>query len=280
MDDTRTTFIGLVAAALLAVIAGLLTQLFTDEQRVDQRTGEATYISVTQTIEAVTLTAEHIPDINPTETLTPTVVELSEHEFLYQVAREEWSLVAYEPFDDNQRGWAVGGDGDLSRGRREVRDGHYRWEVTALDDFTWITAPIEAPFENFYISAEMSKRGTTSGSHNLAFRYNDEDNSFDFGICEDGASYQAWRQVEDEWTQLIECVESEWIRPNETNILAVLAQTDQYHLYANGHYLTTIEDDTLTGGSVGVSIDLDSDQTNLFEFDNFELRVPLVRVGR
>ena len=281
MDDTRTILFSLLAAALLAVMAGLITQLFIDEQRVDSDSGAATYASVTQTVDAVTLTAQHIPDIGrPTVTPAPVNIELSNYDLLLNIAREEWSLVAYEPFENNERGWSEGNEGERSRGGRGIEQGHYRWEMTAIEDFTWTSAPIEAPFTDFYVSVEMQKRGLASGGQNLTFRYNDGDNYFDFGVCADGVSYQIWRQFEDAWKELVACEESEAIRPNQANTLAVLAQIDRYHFYANDTYLTTIEDTSLTGGSVGVSIDLDADQTNIFEFDNFEVRAPLERIGR
>ena len=46
MDDTRTTFVGLIAAALLAVMAGLVAQLFVDEQRIDSDSAESIYANV------------------------------------------------------------------------------------------------------------------------------------------------------------------------------------------------------------------------------------------
>lgn len=280
MDDTRTTLVGLLTAMLLAILAGLIAQLFVDEQRVESRAGEATYASVTQTIESVMLTATAIPIIVDTATPVSPTPEPSNYDLLYTIAREEWPLIAYEPFETNERGWSEGIGGDRSRGERSMQDGIYRWEMTAIESFTWTTAPLEAPFSDFFVEVEMRKRGVTSGSQNVTFRYNDGDNYFDFGVCQDGESYQVWRQFEGAWKELIECTPNEHFRPNETNRLAVLAQIDRYHLYVNGHYLTTIEDSSLVGGSVGVSVDLDQDQTNVFEFDNLEVRAPIEGAGR
>ncbi|MGB1250688.1 MAG: hypothetical protein ACPG8W_08770 [Candidatus Promineifilaceae bacterium] len=282
MDDNRSTIFGLIAALLLATLAGLATQLFVDEQRVDSAAGVATYVSITGTVEAITRTAASLPNAEETALFNEANAtrEPSQYDLLYATAREEWSLIAYEPYDVNERGWSEGRDSNRSRGRRGIVEGVYKWEMTAIEDLTWATAPIIAPTDTFFVEVQMRKRGVTSGSQNLTFRYTDQDNYFDFGICPDGVSYQVWRQLLGEWTRLIECQENATLRPNETNALAVLAQTDRYHLYANGNYLATFEDDLLVGGNVGVSFDLSADQTNIFEFDNLELRAPTENVGR
>ena len=59
------------------------------------------------------------------------------------------------------------------------------------------------------------------------------------------------------------------------NRLAVVAEGAHFVLFVNDQYVAEVDDDRLSSGMVGVAVDLfDPGDEAVFEFDNFELRVP------
>lgn len=273
MDRTRLTLVLLVLLVVVLVLGGMLAQYLGAAGGLERAEAAATRAVLGQTAVAVTATAAVIPTFPPPPDVTALTPTASTYDLLLALA-QEWPLVVYEPFDRNTRGWGTGAGGARVSGTRAVEEGRYVWDVAAVDDFNWLSTPIVADYPDFYIAVRVERVDQAVGAQNLVYRYIDDDNFYDFGICTDGRSYQVWRQYRDEWTQLIRCTPHPALRPAAANRLAVIAQRDRYLLFANDRYLTTFDDDLLSGGSVGVSVDLAAGRANLLLFDDFELRAP------
>lgn len=61
-----------------------------------------------------------------------------------------------------------------------------------------------------------------------------------------------------------------------TNRLAVLAQGAHLVLFINDQFVAAIDDNNLKSGGIGVAFDVVAGEESVFEFDNAEVRVPVV----
>ena len=267
MEQTRVLLIGIIVTAIIGIAIALTAQWMLSLDRLNAASASTTRTALRITERSITLTAAEIPEIN----IEATPVQ-NDAQTLLDEARA-WSLVAYDAFDDVSYDWSLGDDGDRSTGQRTIEEGKYVWDVAAIDDFTWTSAPHTSISEDFYVAVEMEKFNADTGSTNIIFRYADFDNYYDFGLCVDNVSYQLWRKFEGSWTELIPCTKHEALSA-ETNHLAVIGQANTYTFLANNQPLTTLADTFNPSGSFGVSIDLDTGHSNIFRFDNFELRTP------
>lgn len=271
MDNTRRTLIGLIFSALIALLVGVILQLMWNTERLSEESAESTRVALDQTVVAITATSDIIPTSTrfvaaPTAEATP-----SNFDLLLELANE-WPLLVYEPFDDNQRGWTVGGNGTYSRGERIIEEGRYRWQMTAIEGFVWWTAPISVSFDNFYAGVTIDKQDRIAGDMSIVFRYVDGDNYYEFGLCDDVTQYRVYKETVGVRQAFIDCTAHPASNASGSNRLSVLAQTDRYLLFINDQYVTTIDDDDHTSGGVGVGLDMDEGQANVFEFDDFVVR--------
>lgn len=271
MDNTRWTLVGLLFSALVAIIVGVILQLWWNTERLSEESADATRIVLDQTIVAITATSELIPSPTPFVPQATAEPPPSNFDSLLEVANG-WPLFAYEPFDNNLRGWSVGERGTYSLGTRSIADGRYQWELTAIEGFVWWTAPIGVPFDNFYASVIVDKQLRDAGDTSIVFRYDDGDNYYEFGLCDDVNQYRVYKETEGTRTAVVNCADHPAINSAERNTLAVLAQGSRYLLFINGQYANTLNDDDHTGGSVGVGLDMDEGQANLIEFDDLVVR--------
>ena len=272
MDNTRRTLIGLIFLGLIALLVGVILQLLSNTDRLGADSAESTRTTLDQTITAVTATADTILT-STAVAVTPTssVTVRSNYDLLLNLAND-WPLLAYEPFDNNHRGWSIGGNGIYSRGERTIEEGAYRWQLTAVEGFTWWTTAINVPFDNFYAAVTMDKVDSTSGAMSLIFRYVDGDNYYDFGLCDDVATYRVYHKRNGSHVPLVVCTAHPAIDSAESNRLSILAQTDNYLLFINDQHVATIDSDELTGSRLGVGLDMNEGQANVFEFDDMVVR--------
>ena len=275
MDQTRYTLLGLIITIALAVMSGLGAQWYQAGARPDGSQVTLLRNNLEETRVAVTQTAIFLPtpvgqiSAEPTPQPTPTY-----YGSLYNRARN-WQLITYDAFDNNNRGWGSGEASNRVSGRRGIDDGFYFWDLEAVDDFTWSTAPISAPFDEYLVSVEVAKNSAEIASSGLVFHFIDFDNYYQFSLCSDDASFELWRKLEENWTNLIPCQKNGVISAEGSNRLAIVVQNGSFFLYINDTYVDSIDDNSLTGGSVGVSVDMDLGQRNFITFDNFILRSPL-----
>ncbi len=271
MDNTRRTLLGLIFLMLIALLVGAIWQLLWNTERLETNSAESTRTTLDQTIVAVTMTADTIlTTTNVITTPTPVSVR-SNYDLLLNLANE-WPLLTYEPFDNNHRGWSIGGNGIYSRGERKIENGIYRWQLTAIEGFTWWTTPINVPYDNFYTTVTVDKAESNLGAMSIIFRYVDGDNYYDFGLCDDVTQYRVYKKQNGSSAPIIACTTHPAIHSAESNYLAILAQTDNYLFFINDQHVATVDNDELAGSGLGIGLDMNEGQANVFEFDDMVVR--------
>jgi len=78
-----------------------------------------------------------------------------------------------------------------------------------------------------------------------------------------------------EWTTVWDWTESPAIIQGETNRLEVLAQGGNILLYINDQFVAEVFNSETSSGTAGLLVGLDEEnQSGIWEFYNFELRIP------
>ncbi len=277
MDQTRYTLVGIFISALLAISAGILAQWYAAGARPTITGANETRLMVEQTAMAVTRQAELLPTPIPASSDSASnLVEPTKSFYDSLLDRAYgWPLVAFDSFDDNARGWGTGTASNRASGYRAVENGQLVWDLVGLESLTWTDGTVGAPFDEFMVSVEVERDSAEIGAYSLIFRQEDVNNLFQFGICPGNTRFEIWRNQDGEWTNPVKCTEHSAIRPDGSNKLTVVALNNSYVFYVNQTLVDTLDDDAFSNGLVGVAVDLDADQTNIFKFDNFELRAPL-----
>lgn len=279
MDQTRYTLIGIFVSAALAIMAGFLSQWYSAGARPTGNGAQPTETMLAQTVAAVTQVAETLPTPiatefvgnssklgpEPTNTFYDNVLERG----------RGWQLIEFDSFDDNENGWGTGIASNRADGERRIRDGQLVWDLIGLQSLTWADGVIGAPFDDFLVSVDVERDSAEIGSIGLVFRQQDYDNYFQFQLCEGPQQYEVWQKLNDEWTSITSCTDTNVPTLDGPNNLSVVALDSSYFLFVNDQLVETFDNSDFSGGIVGVTIDLDADQTNRFIFDNFELRAPL-----
>lgn len=206
---------------------------------------------------------------SPTATPQPTPDPLA--------AYVRWPLVLQDTFSEPKNDWEVGDDieGEYATGRLSVRNGKYRWEVTAMQAVVWWSLALKDTFTtDFYAVVEARHvSGASEADCGLIFR-NDGDNYYYLQVNDTG-HYAAYLYHAGEWTELIALTETGAIRPGRVNKIAVVGEGKHFTFFINGKWVGEVRDATLRAGSVGVAVEIhDAGKSAVFEFDNFEWRAP------
>ncbi len=188
-----------------------------------------------------------------------------------------WNFVIEDSFDDREVNWTshLLHEGHLIS-ERVFLDGRYRWEMEPLDEvFTYLLRGRYVATD-FYLAVDADQvSGPASSDYGLVFRVADDYLFLYFGIYEADGEFLVLRSDEYDWVTLVELTYSPFIRQGSPNRLAVLAEGSHYTFFINDHYVGAADDDTLDGGDTGLMVELRTAHvTNVFEFDNFELRLP------
>ena len=218
----------------------------------------------------------------PTSTKAPTptpnwtaTAQVEEAQSTVEDAASNWDIVIKDTFDDNENGWITEtDDDDYALMTYEITEGKYRWDATAHQSFIgWIWPDME-PMTNFYLSVETQKvEGPDTADYGVLLREDEDSNFYYFGIRDSG-SYALYIFFE-KWETLIAWTETDLIKPNEVNRITVLAEGSHFTFFINDQYLTEYSDDRISEGHAALAVELsnEGDQA-VFEFDNFEVRVP------
>jgi hypothetical protein len=98
-----------------------------------------------------------------------------------------------------------------------------------------------------------SASGSTDVAYGMLIRYKDRDNYYAIRFSENG-KYSMGKTVGGTWTDIVKWTTSPAIKSgkNQTNVLRVVSAGDNITIYANGQALTTVADDALVEGKVGM----------------------------
>ena len=227
----------------------------------------------------VTSTATNTPTPTPNLTVTAEVLQATESALSYLAtarnAANNWNEILSDPFDSNQNYWLVDtSDDEYSLATYEIIDRKYRWDVMAhKPSIGWVRADSQA-LTDFYLSVEVQQtEGRNTSDYGVIFREDENANFYYFGINEQG-EYGVFLFFE-EWQTLSEWSKTDLIRSGEVNRLTVIGEDSHFTFFLNGQFLSEIKDDTITSGSTALAIEMAAENDHsIFEFDNFELRVP------
>ena len=189
---------------------------------------------------------------------------------------ENWEVVFFDDFEEGVILWPVG-EGSFEQGvfDKRMEDGVYRIYATAkFPSYYGETPWIYKTFSNFSLSVEAGQiSGLTNGDYGVSFREN-KSGFYSFTIYDSG-KFVIYIYFEGEWERL---KVGQYIPSGgeyKPRKITVIARGSNFYCFVNDVFLTQFEDDRLLSGKVGVMIGLDNagDQA-VFEFDNFEVRIP------
>jgi hypothetical protein len=154
----------------------------------------------------------------------------------------------FDDFEDPTTGWAESEDETSVQG---YQDGGYSIRVTAPDLAVWATAGYT--LDDFTLQTKVRQtEGDPANEAGLLFRYVDNANFYSLDVTGDG-KFALFKLEDQEWSALVNWRESPHINPlGETNLLKVTCQGNRITLYANGHELASVTDDTFAQGDVGL----------------------------
>ena len=292
MERTRNVFLTIFGLTFVAAGLFLLTLLWRDKGELVVVSAEIATLEHSITIQQATQTAA--ATITPPATATPEPTATPPPDYLATTIAQAtatavtlpdlensiatWPVTLLEPFDDNRNGWDTEpGDPELSLDLRSIADGVYIWEIDAITGFNWVeTLPATTLGDTFYAAIDVAQSGSVTNLQAIAYRYHNASNYYYFGICESADSFTIERRLDGDWFTLSECTLSDSIQPESVNRLAVLGDGARYLFYINEQLVKEVWDNSHSNGDVGVFIDMDSEEQNIFRFDNLEIRQPLV----
>lgn len=233
----------------------------------------------------LTLTATRTP--TPTLTSTPTpnltatqhVLDLTNTAQVFVSTAEyienKWPVVLEDNFDSKKNGWGIEAtDNTRAQATITIADGKYNWDITTHDlDIHWEEANTRS-VGNFGMSVDAKQiDGPKTARYGIFFRESSFVDGYYFGINNKGEYFLDL--YNGEWITLIADTKSKLILPNEYNRLTVIAEGSHFTFFINAQYLAEYTDERMKSGKVGLfSMVYEPNQNAIFEFDNFELRVP------
>ncbi len=192
-----------------------------------------------------------------------------------EVADEGQDLLFAEYFDSDANGWATGEfEDDYSQNEVIIEDGRYTLNVTAKPDqepFVEKKLPNQE-FTDFILILEATPYDTAEHySYGISFRLNPDGHGYTFEIGNDGL--YAVKLYDGEWTMLKDWSSTEAIAIGQINELMVIAEGDALTFFVNGEELTTLEDNTVSTGKIGLVVDIyEAGESATVDFDNLVIR--------
>ena len=191
------------------------------------------------------------------------------------LAESSWTLGILDPFDSNANRWVQGNyDDAFAKTTYSFLNGKYRFDINAHQGVVLRSTPTaKRSTIDFYAAVEAQRlSGNTDEPYGLAFR-DDGVNYYLFNVS-DTQNFAVFMWRNEGWTTLVDWTPSTAIIPDKVNRLAVIGKGSHFDFFINGRHVAEAEDDHLAEGLIGVAINLNSQGDAIFEFDNFEVRVP------
>ncbi len=156
-----------------------------------------------------------------------------------------------------------------------IQDGVFKFNITEANFDFWTTH--QQKYKNIQVEVDAAKmEGPDSNDYGLICRYQDQQNFYAFLISSDG--YYGILRVKDGKYELIsqsEMQASDAIKTgNGINHLRADCLGSQLVFYANGTFLTTVEDSAFPEGQVGLLAGTYDEAGLTINFDNFAARRP------
>jgi len=191
----------------------------------------------------------------------------------------QWTLTLSDTFDlvETVNEWPIGeSEDDLAYGDWTIQLGKYHWDVSAYDGLVWWSRPAMDEQTDFYFAVDVQQViGPANSQIGIVFRQPSDEEYYFFNIRQTG-EYALHIRTSAGWETLISDTPSSAIRPAMVNRLAVIALDARFTFFINGLYVADFDDNAYRAGDVGLAIGLEQNgDSAVFEFDNFELRLPV-----
>ncbi len=175
-----------------------------------------------------------------------------------------------ETFNTNTNGWETGLiEGEFGQEEVTIQDGVYTLSVAGEEAFYAEQLLPSHTFSDFILTVEMTPPDRAEHySYGVTFRQNEDLESYVIEIGNDGLYSVA--AFTDDWVMLQDWTFSKAIKIGETNELSIRAEGSLMTFWVNGEILTSIEDDALDNGSIGLVLEtFEDDQPEAaVNFDN------------
>ncbi len=177
-------------------------------------------------------------------------------------------LLYEDDFSNPVGGWSQESVKDYDK---IYNDGEYHISVKKLSCAVWVWNHWQGPFDDFSLEIDARLVGEPAGgAYGLIFRLQDINTYSRFIVWEDGY-YLVGTDTKGVWTELQGKTKSAFINQgNSTNHLKVVCQGNNIEVYVNGHHLTTVTDDSFTGGYVGMIVESSESGADV-AFDNLKV---------
>ncbi len=184
-----------------------------------------------------------------------------------------------EKFLNNQRNWNTGQDNNnMAIEDLSISGSKYTWQMTTKKSMGSFSYPDMADQTDMFVSVDLQM---TSGSGNAAdqagiiFRDMVKDKAFYFFGVNPLGTYSLTFYNGSDWSDLISTAETNLLKENQVNHLAVSVQGSQILLSINNTIVNSYEDSQATAGIAGLGINMPSPgEEATFIFTNFYVRAP------
>ncbi len=176
-------------------------------------------------------------------------------------------------FDSDANGWSTGQfEDEYTVDDIAIEDGKYTLNIMAMQSAYVERNPPNQEFSDFILTLEATPYDTAEHySYGIAFRENAEGHGYSFEIGNDGL--YAVLLFDGEWKKLKDWSSTDAIRIGETNELTIIADGEIMTFFVNGQELTTLEDDVVSAGTIGLVVHMfDDDTVARVDFDNLVIR--------
>ncbi|MDR3574141.1 MAG: hypothetical protein P4L50_09775 [Anaerolineaceae bacterium] len=193
--------------------------------------------------------------------------------------QSNWPVVLQEKFINNQRNWNVGtSNTDLALEEYNIAAGKYTWKITSKKGMGTFSYPDMPLTPDLYVSVDMQMTTTTANQNDQAgiiFRDSDKASTFYFFGVNPVGSYSLTMYDGSNWNDLISVNQTNLLKPNDVNHLAVSMQGSQILLEINNQVVDSYQDTQLTTGDAGLGTYLDAaGEDATIVFSNFYVRAP------
>ena len=187
----------------------------------------------------------------------------------------EDEIIFADSFDSDANGWSTGAfEDEYSENEVTIADGKFTFSVTSKPDQTPYIEKVlpNQEFSDFVLNVQAAPVDDAEHySYGIAFRENFAGHTYAFEIGNDGL--YAVFLFDGEWSVLKDWSQTDAILPGEANEIMVIAEGEEMTFIVNGQILTTLEDDTLSEGGIGLVIELfEPEVSATVDFDNLEVR--------
>jgi hypothetical protein len=150
----------------------------------------------------------------------------------------------------------------------DYQNNEYHITVKKFNWGSWVFNANAGRFADFILEADARQVSGPNGGCGLVFRAQDPENFYCFLVWADGYYYISarlsgmWLRLHREHSDLIKT-------GNSTNHLKVICKGSEFEVYVNGNYLTTVTDNSLADGYVGMTVETSKSEAH-FAFDNIK----------